>query len=366
MRTFKNQLFAKGKKSLILFLLFSSIAVLLAILQDNLQFASFAVQHITNPIKRVLGQLTSLVGFSLAEWVYGFLIIFVLVFVFHSVKKTSRAQKGEKPAIVVIKTINLITIALAVYIISVLSWGINYHTQSPVAKIGVNAQVISVDELEQATLLFIQKINEVAPQTQRDESGVFNAPKQEIFDASSEIYNNLQKQYPVLEWPSTKAKPMLFSRFMSELKYTGFYFGFTAEANVNDEQPLCFLPSTIAHELAHVRGVAPEQDANFLAVLSCETSGDINYIYSGYLLAYVHLSNALYSADTDKWQSAYEQLSDFVKADLQANNAYWAQFESPASDIADAVYETYLQSNGQEDGLASYGRVVDLLVDYYL
>lgn len=43
---------------------------------------------------------------------------------------------------------------------------------------------------------------------------------------------------------------------MSRINYTGFFFPYTAEANVNVDSPLCMLPSTIAHELAHQRGVA--------------------------------------------------------------------------------------------------------------
>ncbi len=366
MMFFKNKYFSKNKKSFIAFFTFLTLAVLLAILHDNVQFASFAVHYITNPVKKVVGRITGLFSFSLAEWVYIILFLSAIVFVFSAIRKIIKAQKGEKTVIAIGKTLNAVTAGLVIYIVFVLSWNINYYTQSPVSKMGVNSAEISVEQLEGATLLFIEKVNEAALNVQRDENGVFNASKAEVFAASASVYDNLESEYPVLEWPNIKAKPMLFSRFMSELKYTGFYFGFTGEANVNSQQPMCFLPSTIAHELAHLRGAAPEQDANFLAVLACETSGDINYVYSGYVLAYVNLSNALYSADKAKWESAYAQLHDYVKIDLQANNEYWAQFDSPASDIADAVYESYLQSNDQQHGLKSYGRVVDLLVDYYL
>ena len=121
---------------------------------------------------------------------------------------------------------------------------------------------------------------------------------------------------------------MLFSRVLSALNFTGFFFPFTGEANLNVDSPECLLPATIAHELAHVRGVAPEQTANFVAILACDTSGDPLYAYSGYLLGYIHLSNALYGASYEKWLEIAQQVCQTANEDILANNAYWQQFES--------------------------------------
>ena len=40
--------------------------------------------------------------------------------------------------------------------------------------------------------------------------------------------------------------------------------------------------------------------------------------------------------------------------------------ESVASKVSDAVNDTFLKSQGQKEGTASYGRVVDLAVAYLL
>ncbi len=365
MKNIKN--FIKYNKIHVL-LFFTSLltAVLSFIFQDNTIFAEFMVEHIVNPIKRAIGTFTALFTFSMAEVVWVIFIIFIITFIIKGVIKIKKAQKGTKILIAICKILNLCTIAFTICTLAILSWGINYYIESPVTQMGVAQQEITVEQLEEATLLFINKINSVADKVERDENGAFNKDVSELFDESVSVFDNLQSEYPHLYWPQTQAKPMFFSYFMSILNYTGFYFSYTSEANVNDEQPLCFLPSTIAHELAHLRGVAQEQDANFLAILACETSGNANYEYSGYMLAYLHLSNELYKADKQAWENAYENLSELAKLDLYINNQYWAQFETPVAEVADIVYESYLQSNGQEDGLQSYGRVVDLLVDYYL
>ena len=158
---------------------------------------------------------------------------------------------------------------------------------------------------------------------------------------------------------------MFFSRVMSAMNFTGVYFAFTGESNINVDAPACLTPSTIAHELSHQRGIASEQECNFLAVLASTTSGDPVYEYSGWLMGYIHLGNALYQADPAAWQAIRDSLPDTVLADLASNNAYWASFEGAAADASQKVYDTILKGYGQEDGIRSYGTVVDLLVAYY-
>lgn len=52
-------------------------------------------------------------------------------------------------------------------------------------------------------------------------------------------------------------------------------------------------------------------------------------------------------------------------ADLAAYSAYWAQFDTPVRTATTTIYDSFLQSYGQELGMQSYGAVVDLLVAYY-
>ena len=184
--------------------------------------------------------------------------------------------------------------------------------------------------------------------------------------SSTSIYAELLTEFPFLSGRVTEPKKMIFSRFMSRLGYTGIFFPFTGETNLNVDHPQCMLPFTVAHELAHQLGTAAEQECNFLGVAACVSSGNVIYEYSGWLSALLYCSNALYSADYDAWLYIYNTYSDGVRRDFDDNNAYWASFESPVSDAADAVYDGYLKAQGQELGIKSYGACVDLLVEYFL
>ena len=145
---------------------------------------------------------------------------------------------------------------------------------------------------------------------------------------SDQIYAGIVQEYPFLDAPARTPKRMIASELMSRINFTGVYFPFTSETNINDRAPAMLIPSTIAHELAHQRGIAPEQEANFVAVRACLTSGSDIYAYSGALLAYIYLGNALYEADPESWKTIYATLSDDVRADLTANNRYWEEYQT--------------------------------------
>ena len=51
-----------------------------------------------------------------------------------------------------------------------------------------------------------------------------------------------------------------------------------------------------------------------LAVLASTTSGNPVYTYSGWLMGYIHLGNALYPADPEAWQAVRDTLPDTVRA----------------------------------------------------
>ena len=165
--------------------------------------------------------------------------------------------------------------------------------------------------------------------------------------------------------PDQQPKGIFLSKIMSAMNFTGFYFPFTGESNVNMDSPAMLLASTCAHELAHQRGIASEQQCNFLAVLACTRCDNTNYNYAGWLLGYIHLSNALYHADRDAWQEVRDRLPDEVLADLRANSAYWAQYKGLTATVTQSLNDRMIKSYGDSLGTQSYGAVVDLLVKYY-
>ncbi len=316
------------------------------------------------PCHRALGRLTNLVPFSVAELIYALLIVGGIVYIIISI--VLLARRGEKRRRAYKLLVSLLTAAGLFYGGFCLLWGVYYFGDSFCEKIGLADEPVSAEQLEVVTRYFAQIANECAEKVPRNENGSFAEDRKEILRRGAEIYRNAEKSFPALEGDELRPKPILCSGIMSRIEFTGFFFPFTGEANLNMDSPAFLLPSTVAHELAHQRGVAKEQEANFAAVLASMESGDTTYIYSAAVMAYIYLGNALYEADREAWESVSALLCDTVRHDFAEQREYWAKYDdTPVSKASDAVYEGFLHSYGQTLGLKSYGACVDLLVAYY-
>lgn len=332
------------------------------LLRENRAVMNFLCKALVRPWHAFAGRLFSAVPFSVTEWVILFLaalgvVLLVLLIVRLIRRRWAKAYRTG---------MTILSVSAAMFALFCLWWGVLYYSDSFTEQAGLERRNISVQELETVTRYFAEQANAAGEHVERGEDGVFRADKSDIFRRSADIYGGAEQIFPCLAAPAVRAKPVLLSRLLSYIRYTGFFFPYTAEANLNADSPVCLLPSTIAHELAHLRGVAREDEANFCAVVACMESGNEDYRYSGALLAYIYLGNALYRADYDAWREVYSTLSENVRADLRANNDYWARFETPAADVSEKVYESFLQTYGDDRGMQSYGACVDLLTVYYL
>ena len=319
--------------------------------------------HVIRPAHRALSIWTSSVPFSVAELIIALFIILSIVYIVLQIVFLIR--KSEKLKRLYKTFISFITAGLMIYAGFCLLWGVYYYGDDFITRGGLKNEKISVDELAEVTEYFAAMANDYSAKVTRDPAGVYNADYKAVLSRSDEVYMKTEQEYPCLEGPEVKAKGIICSRIMSYIDFTGFFFPFTAEANVNTETPSAYFASTVAHELAHQRGVAKEQEANFVAVLASLNYGDPDYVYSAAILAYTHLGNALYAADYESWEAIYSGLDGRVLADLKANRDYWQRYDTPVQKASNAVYENFLYSYDQDLGLKSYGACVDLLVNYY-
>lgn len=315
------------------------------------------------PVHHALARLSSHVPFSVAELIWALGIISIVVYIISQIVILIR--KPERLKRVYIIFITVLSVSALVYAMFCMLWGIYYYGDDFETRSGLVSTEISTEQLETVTEYFALRANEYADEVTRDENGLYICDRELILSRSPEVFDEIVKEFPGLVGPRVGAKGMFFSRVMSYTDFTGFFFPFTAEANVNTDFPPALFAATVAHELSHQRGVAKEQEANFVAVLSSLMYGDADYCYSACLLAYVHLGNALHSADYEAWEAVYKQLDERVLKDFALDSYYWKQFETPVQKVTNTVYEGFLQSYDQKLGMRSYGACVDLLVNYY-
>ncbi len=336
--------------------------------RGNQNVMDWIIQHLTNPYKRGISFLVDWIPFSIAELCYGIAIVAGIAYLVRSI--VLLICRPGKLLRLVRRVVVLGSALLIVYAGFTLLWGINFYGTSFSEKTGLVDRGASSEELYQLTAAFAEKANQLSDGVSRDENGLFHETPEDIFQQSGDIFSGIATEYPFLEGYVRSPKPMVASRLFSYMGFTGFYFPFTGEATLNMDPPACLLPATVAHELSHQRGVVNEDEANFTAILTCLRSDDPVYQYSGCLMGYIHLSNALYKADKALWQQAAGTLNEAVRADLNSNNSYWNDISSTsvgstATEVSNSLYTSFASSYGQENVMQRYSACVDLLVAYY-
>lgn len=166
-------------------------------------------------------------------------------------------------------------------------------------------------------------------------------------------------------WPYGPVKRLsAFNPVMAYLGVTGFYFPFTAEAHVRRGLPAVSLATTLAHEQAHQRGIAPESDANFLGYVAALYTRHPQARYSALLLAQRQLAGALHATAPDEWQALAARRLPGVRRDLDDMYEYFRRFEGPVSALGRAVNDRYLRANRIEGGVTSYRGSLGLIIAY--
>ena len=315
---------------------------------------------------QILSQLTGLFPFSIFEILIYLIVIGLLgLILYYLIRIYHEKQKWRQ--LIFQFLLNLFSSICLGYTLFVWFWGINYHRPSLEVNFGLQQGYYHETDLVNLYTHLIKQSNKARLFVQENEQGVFiaNGDYHDIFSRASVGYDVASKTYPILAGDYGEPKPILASSLMNYTNITGIYSPFTAEANVNIAVPDSTLLFTTMHEMAHQRGYASENEANFIAFITCIHHTDTDFIYSGYLSALRYTNIALSKVNHQALMTLNEQLNEGVKRDLRYLNEFWAQYEGKVEKTFNTMNQTYLTLNGVSDGVQSYGRVVDLLLAYY-
>jgi len=356
-----------GKKRLprfawILYAVTAACAVLMLLFWLFPAFSDFFTRHIGSVLRAVLAHLTSWLPFSLAEY---FILLSPAILVGTVLFMVRRyADSWRDVGICLLTLLSILGLFFSLFTVGFAS---AYHGSTLDQKLQMERREVSAEELKQTALILSEQLNAEAEQVSFESGGFSVMPYSlnEMNTVLNAAYDKAYGKYAFLQPLHSRTKPVMLSELMSYTHITGVYAFFTGEANLNVAFPDYTLPYTAAHELAHQRGIAREDEANFMAFLVCMEADDPYVRYSAYLSLYEYVASALYSANPQYYTEVNATLPLAVRFELKAFSDFFEKYnKSVAADVSETVNNTFLVMQGTE-GTKSYGMVVDLAVAFY-
>ncbi len=347
----------------IIFVLTAISVLLYVALRASVGFAD-TFNRTVSPVGRVLlAKLTSWFPFSFAEMLLLLSPIILITVIIIGAKRFCNTARRMW-----IYVACIFSAVCMVFNIFVWNFAPGYNALPLDQKLDLERGPISAEELYATADILLEELKVLEGDILFMETGASRMPYSyaEMNKKLMKAYDKACDKYDFIDDFHSRVKPVMLSEPMSYTHITGIYTFFTGEANINANFPDYTIPFTAAHELAHQRGIAREEEANFVAFLVCMESDDAYIRYSGALNLYEYVVSALYSADKELYRENYRELPQSIIEERIAYSKFFDKYRNnTVAEISEATNNAYLQSQGATQGVRSYGMVVDLAVAYY-
>lgn len=338
----------KVTKQLILIGVLSILFAVLMIFRTNAALADFFVRYISTNYMTICNVLFSWMPWTIYEFTIIFGVIFVVYLLVCTIKKLFQKEWLES----LNKFLTIIifgAICLNMYMFSAsMAYG-----RSP-APVPQYQGEVNTELHEKMIDYFLKDYNYCSSKFEYNEDGFVISPYtfKEINDLLKESYEKLDKNY--YNPYSADGKTLMFSDLFSELKFTGINWAPSGETMVNGNISFTELPHTLAHEMAHNKGIYREDEANLVALYICITSENEFIRYAGYYAGFNSLLTIYYQTNYDKYVSTYFALNENIRKEYSAINEYWSNRIDIIGKIGQWYNDLFLKLNGNIDGTDDY------------
>ena len=345
-------------------LIFAALSgVLYVIFRVNPPFADWFNENVSTWGRRALAYVTAALPFSVAEFLLCSIPVLLVILVVIAYRHY--CDSWQNAFVYVGK---LLTVAAVIAIMFIWNFAPGYFGSTLDQKLELKREKVSAQQLSQTAEILITELNALSEEIIFLADGTSLMPYSyvQMNDKLLDAYEKFCQKHDFLDHFHSRVKPVMLSEPMSYTHITGVYTFFTGEANINVNFPDYTIPFTAALELAHQRGIAREDEANFVALV-CLESNDPYIRYSAYLSVYEYVANALYSADRQLYGEIYASLPKEIRAEEIAYSKFFDKYRhNVVASVSQSVNNNYLISQGNPEGTRSYNMVVDLAVAYYL
>jgi hypothetical protein len=242
------------------------------------------------------------------------------------------------------------------YLWFLVAWGYNYR------RAGVEAAMPRYDPhrarpglVRQLAELAVTRVNGLYAEAHAEGFPALDAVPRPLVDSLHRVEHDLGRPRPTA--PSRPKRPWT-APYMRAVGVSGMLAPLFLETYLNPDLTAPERPYVLAHEWAHLSGFAPEEDASFVG-LAAALGADRPAQYSAWLFLVSESAGRLHPVTQPL---VLQALAAGPRQDLAAINER-LRARVPWLDRASWVaYDRAIKSQGAEEGVAGYGRVIDLLL----
>lgn len=336
--------------------------VIFEIAKRNADFAEWMTSNPGYLVRRALAFVSDVIPFSLGE----VLVVLSPLIVISVIVSAARMKGGRARIRFLAGFLAFVSIFYTSYVFML---GVGYQRTKLNSRLGFASVEVTEQALADTMTALRSECESLLDEIDYLENGssYSDISFDEMCASILEGYERLEADYPELNIKTfdSRAKQVYLSRALTAFEISGVYTFFTGESNVNVYYPEYGVPFTIAHELAHQRGIARENEANFVAFLACVRADSAYVRYSAYMNMFEYVASALSRTNKDRFREIYLTADERIRGEISAfNEFYKAHKNELMAKISDFLNDNYLKASGTE-GIISYGLVVELCVSYY-
>ena len=248
-----------------------------------------------------------------------------------------------------------LTLLAIVYLWFVASWGLNYARPPLESTMKYDASRITPEAVRALAEYSIARANQTHAAGHAAGFPAINDSPQALVDALHQVEKELGRPRPtVIATP----KWSVFSPFYRASGVSGQLGPFFLETLLNPDLTGPERPAVLAHEWAHLSGYAPESDASFVGLLAALRAGPAAE-YSAWLDLVSESVNQLQPVTQ---RLVLQKLAQGPRDDQAAIRERLKALVRPVEKVAWSSYDRMLKSQGVEEGVKSYSRVIQLLI----
>ena len=290
---------------------------------------------ITNPFPWSLGDVAALLGVAAIIW---------------RVIAYARSRRRRSAHSIGMLLFDLAAIVGLYAIWFEASWGWNYARAPIETRVAFDAARVTPAAAVQLRTRAIAQVNALAPAAHARETNALDLAA--LRDAWLPAVRRAGDDWTPQAGP---AKPTIANPFMEATGTSGFINPLMLTTQLAGDVLWFERPFDQAHEWSHVAAYAREDEANYLAIVTCLRSPDPVMRYSGWLELFLYLPQKRHYEHREFGPLVWQDFQAIRRRDAHHVNVLLAHWTW-------RTYNVYLKSNRIASGIANYNEVTRLIL----